>query len=76
MLYSYDHFGKKASFDDQQAIVVEALVNDFVNLFRENVHVKIENEELEARLKAKDAELRDLQRVIDASIADLDPDSK
>ena len=75
-MHHYDHFGKKASFDDQQAIVVEALVSDFINLFRENVHVKIENEELEAKLKAKDAELRDLQRIIDASIAPLDPDSK
>ena len=76
MPYSYDHFGKKASFDDQQAIVVEAVVNDFISQFRKNVHLEIEKEELEEKLKAKESELQELQKIIDASISNLDPDSK
>lgn len=75
MPYGYDYFGKKAWFDDQQAIVVQALDEGYRDLFRQNVRLDIEKEELEAKLRAKDAELRELQRIIDASIANLDPDS-
>lgn len=76
MSYGLDHFGKKAWFDDQQAIVVKALVQDFLKFVQMWVSVDIEKEELEEKLKAKELELQELQKLIDASISNLDPDRR
>lgn len=70
----YDFFGKKATFDNAQAVVVEALSQDYVDLFSRNVKLEIEKDELAEQLKAKEVELRELQTFIDASIAELDPE--
>lgn len=67
MPFTYDHFGKRACFDNAQAPVVKALVEDYLRLFSENVRLEIEKEELEGRL-------RELQAIVDASISNLDPD--
>jgi hypothetical protein len=74
--YTYDHFGKIATFYGDQIPVVQMLVKDYVKLFGAHVMLDIRVEELEERLKAKDAELKELQGLIDTSISNLDPDSK
>ncbi len=73
MSYVHDHFGKKAVFDDSQAEVVQALVKDYVDLFSKNVHLEIDNEELEERLKTQEIQLKELQFLVDTSISNLDP---
>ena len=74
--YTYDHFGKVATFYGAQIPIVQTLVEDYVKLFGAHVMLDIRVEELEERLKAKDGELKELQGLIDASISNLDPDSK
>ena len=74
MPLTYDHFGKVATFDDNQAAVVNAIVNDYLTLFSENVRLDIDKEELQEKLKANENELRELQRLVDLSILHLDPD--
>jgi regulator of replication initiation timing len=69
----FDHFGVKAWFDESQFTVVEAISKDFRRLFFENIHLGIENDQLKAELREKDEELAELQRVVDVSIAGLDP---
>ena len=71
---AYNHFGKTATFDKQQAEVVAAIVNDWLDLFSKNVRLEIDKEELEKKLKAKKCELEELQKLVDASISNLDPD--
>ena len=73
--YTYDHFGKEATFYGDQISVVQTLAKDYVKLFGAHVMLDIRVEELEERLKAKDAELKELQGLIDTSISNLDPDS-
>ena len=73
--YTYDHFGKVATFYGDQILVVQTLIKDYVNLFGAHVMLDIRVEELEERLKAKDGELKELQGLIDTSISNLDPDS-
>lgn len=74
--YTFDHFGKEATFYGDQIPVVKALVKDYLKLFGAHVMLDIRVEELEEKLKAKDAELKELQGLIDTSISNLDPDSK
>lgn len=74
--YTYDHLGKVATFYGDQIPVVRALLNDYLDLFDAHVLLDIRVEQLEERLKAKDAELKELQGLIDTSISNLDPDSK
>ncbi len=71
---TYNHFGKTATFDCQQAEVVAAIVNDWLGLFSKNVRLNIDKEELQKKLEAKERELQELQKFIDASISNLDPD--
>lgn len=71
---TYNHFGKVATFDDIQVPVVEAMLNDYLALFRQNVHLDIAKEELEEKLRATENELRELQKLVDLSILHLDPD--
>lgn len=73
-LLTYNHFGNIATFDEEQAVVVRAVAEDFVKTFGENVLLQVANEELEEKLKTKELELRELQEFIDLSISSLDPD--
>jgi hypothetical protein len=75
MAYAYNHFGKSAVFDGTQAVVVKALVNDFLELFRKNVHLEIDKEQLEETVRNQQIQLRQLQAAVHASISNLDPDS-
>jgi predicted N-formylglutamate amidohydrolase len=70
--YGLDHFGNKAVFDGQQAIVVEALHSGYVELFTKNVLLEVRNDELERQLREQKEELNELQGIVDASIASLD----
>ena len=72
MPFTYDYFGKVATFDDQQAIVVRALAGGFREQFREALMTGVALEEAEMKLKEQEAELRELQAVVDASISNLD----
>ena len=76
MAYAYNHFGKSAVFDNTQAIVVKALVNDFLELFRKNVHLEIEKDQLEETVRNQQIQLAELQAIVDASISNLDPGYK
>ena len=76
MSLEYDFFGKKATFDDKQAPVVEGLSEGYVDLFSRNVRLEIERDELAEKLKTKENELQQLQKFIDASISNLDPDRR
>jgi len=71
--YGLDHFGKKAWFVGDQAFVVRALHSDFVELFGKNILLEVRNAELESKLLERQQELNDLQTIVDASIAGLDP---
>jgi len=73
-VYTFDHFGKKASFNDEQAAVVQAMSRDFCDMVSKWVFLDIEKEELEKKLEEKETELQELQAIVDASISDLDPD--
>jgi hypothetical protein len=72
--YGFDHFGKKAWFDEEQAVVVQALASDYLKLFSQNVRLEIEKEELEGQLREKDRQLSELQKIVDVLISPLDPD--
>ena len=76
MPYVFDHFGKRASFDDYQAIVVQALVADYLQLFSRNVQLEIDKEQLEETLRVRSEELKELQSVVDATVLKIDPDSE
>jgi hypothetical protein len=72
--YGFDHFGKKAWFDEEQAIVVKALASDYLKLFSQNVLLEIEKGEIEDQLREKDQQLSELQNIVDVLISPLDPD--
>jgi hypothetical protein len=76
MSLEYDFFGKKATFDKRQSLVVEALSNGYVDLFSRNIELEIERGRLINELATKDSELEQLQKLIDASIAYLEPNQE
>jgi hypothetical protein len=47
--FTYDYFGKVATFDDQQAIVVQALAGGFREQFREALMTGVALEEAETK---------------------------
>lgn len=74
MSLTYDHFGKIATFDGDQVPVVQAMIKDYLDLVGNHVLLDIQKEEMEEKLRSKETELQELQKLIDASISNLDPD--
>lgn len=74
MSVTVDHFGMTANFDDSQAVVVKAVLNDYIEAVSQNALLDIRINELEANLRSKEVVMREMQDLIDASISHLDPD--
>jgi len=72
--FGFNHFGKEAWFDEDQAIVLKALSSDYLTLFSQNVQLEIDKEEIEEQLREANQQLSELQNIVDVFISPLDPD--
>ncbi len=67
-----DRDGQKYVFDASQKDFVKRLIQENTGLQSRVIELETENDLLEIKLGGKTEELSSLQRIVDASIADLD----